>query len=173
MRGCRLCSFKCENEGAYFCVRDRNSRHAKRAQDAPLIAFGGGGEGSCKEQGDGIARMRGEMRGVRGNLMPSRGSTIEVRREELPPNNSRQPRVRLPALGQEKHLPCRCFLWWRCGEFRHKSRQRSSSAFVRAIETSRTVVKGESVLLRKSPNLRARTNSTLWLINGNGRGIRF
>ena len=46
MRGCDLRSFQCENEGAYYIVRDRSARHAKRAQGAPLIAFGGGGAGS-------------------------------------------------------------------------------------------------------------------------------
>ncbi len=35
-KGCRLCSFKCEDEGVYTDVNDRSPRHEERAQDAPL-----------------------------------------------------------------------------------------------------------------------------------------
>ena len=37
MRGCDLRRFKCEDEGAYYIVRDQSARHAKRTQGAPLI----------------------------------------------------------------------------------------------------------------------------------------
>ena len=46
-------------------------------------------------------------------------------------------------------------VWRSLGEFRHKNRQRNNDALVRAIDTSRAAGKGESVLLRKPPNLRA------------------
>ena len=38
-KGCRLCTFKCEDEGVYSGVNDRSPRHEERAQDAPLSSL--------------------------------------------------------------------------------------------------------------------------------------
>ena len=38
-KGCRLCPFKCEDEGVYSIVNDRNPSQEERAQDAPLSSL--------------------------------------------------------------------------------------------------------------------------------------
>ena len=35
-KGCRSCTFKCEDEGVYSNVNDQSPRHEERARDAPL-----------------------------------------------------------------------------------------------------------------------------------------
>ena len=80
----------------------------------------------------------------------------------MSPSNSRQPRVRDPSLKREKHLHRKCFLWWRRGELRHKGRAAKRRCVCEGgSDTPRAAGEGESVLLCKPPNLRARINRTL------------
>ncbi len=46
-KGCRLCTFKCEDEGVYSGVNDRSPRHEERAQDAPLSSLWRKVRGRC------------------------------------------------------------------------------------------------------------------------------